>query len=181
MTAVLLRSTGSLSLRSTGDGRTVHGLAVPFGVVAEVSDGYGTYKEEFAPGAFARSIEQRGSKIKLFTQHETRRFPIGRAVHLEERPDGLHAAFYVSATRAGDDALELIRDGVVDAFSIGFAPIHQRRRGDVTVRTEAALREVSLVHSPAYEGALVAGVRSADPNALTVDAARRRLTIARSK
>ncbi len=179
MSPVLLRSTGSLYLRDAGDGRTVHGLAVPYGVTAEVSDGYGTYLEEFAPGAFARSIQQRGSKVKLFTQHETRRFPIGRAVHLEERPDGLHAAFHVSDTRDGNEALELIRDGVVDAFSIGFAPVHQKRRGDVTVRTEAALREVSLVHTPAYEGALVAGVRSAPT--LTADAARRRLAILRSK
>ena len=145
-----------------------------------MSDGYGSYKVECAPGAFARSIEQRGSKVKLFTQHETRRFPIGRAVHLEERPDGLHAAFYVSDTRDGNEALELIRDGVVDAFSIGFAPVRERRRGDVTVRTEAALREVSLVHTPAYEGALVAGVRSSTP-VLTADAARRRLVLLRSK
>lgn len=178
MSAVLLRSTGSLFLRDAGDGRTVHGLAVPYGVTAEVSDGYGTYLEEFAPGAFTRSIAQRGDKVRLFTQHETRRFPIGRATNLVERPEGLHAEFYVSDTRDGNEALELVRDGVVDAFSIGFASVREQQRGKVTVRLEAALREVSLVHSPAYDGALVAGVRSAP--ILTADAARRRLALLRS-
>jgi uncharacterized protein len=44
--------------------------------------------------------------------------------------------------------------------SIGFRGIRERRDGDVRVRTEVALIEVSLVGMPAYEGALVGGVRS---------------------
>lgn len=144
-----------------GSGRTVFGTVVPYGQVAEVSDGYGEpYRERFEFGAFGRSIRERGNKVRLFTGHETRKLPIGRAVELEEQRDGLHAAFEIAATRDGDDALELVRSGTVDAFSIGFRGIRERTEGRVVVRTEAALMEVSLVGLPAYAGAAVAGVRS---------------------
>lgn len=159
MTTILYRSAPELS---TGSGRTVYGLAVPYGVVADVSDPDGrTYRERFDPGAFGRSIRERGDKVRLFDSHNTRRLPIGRAVELREQADGLHVAFEVAATRDGDDTLELVRSGIVDAFSIGFRGIRDRREGDVVVRTEAALMEVSLVGMPAYAGAAVAGVRSA--------------------
>ncbi len=47
---------------------------------------------------------------------------------------------------------------MVDAFSV-FPTIRDRREGDVIVRVEAALLEVSLTGVPAYLGA-VAGVRA---------------------
>ncbi|MDQ1304718.1 MAG: uncharacterized protein QG671_545 [Actinomycetota bacterium] len=145
---------------SPGSGRTVHGIAVPYGVVAEVSDGGKPYPERFAPGAFARSIRERGDKVRLFDSHNTRRLPIGRAAELREESDGLHVAFDIAATRDGDDALELVRSGTVDAFSVGFRGIREHVEDGVTVRTEAALMEVSLVGLPAYAGAEIAGVRS---------------------
>lgn len=178
MTLLLRSTTGPLAVRDTSEGRTIFGIAVPFGVPAEVDDGYGRFTEEFERGAFARSIEQRGSKVKLFASHELRRFPIGRAARLEERPEGLWGEFVVSRTRDGDEALELVRDGAVDSFSVGFSPVKEKRRGSTVVRTEVALREVSLVAFPAYPDALVAGVRSAP--ILTADAARRRLALLRS-
>lgn len=167
-----------LAPASTATGRTVHGLAVPYGVATDVSDdGRTAYRERFAAGAFTRSIRERGDKVKLFGLHDTRRFPIGRATELREDSAGLHAAFELPATAAADEALELVRSGVVDGFSVGFRPIVDRRDGEVTVRVEAALHEVSLVHSPAYSTALVAGVRSAEPPLLLVEVARRRLDL----
>jgi len=163
-------------LRADDNGRTIYGLAVPYGVTATVDDGLGPYRERFAPGAFTRSIRERGSKIRLFTMHESRRLPIGRPVDLTEHRDGLHAAFMVAATRDGDEALELVRSGTVNGFSIGFAPVRERKVEGVVERIEASLREVSLVWQPAYESALVAGVRSA-PASVSVDVARRRLDL----
>ncbi|MET8650748.1 HK97 family phage prohead protease [Nocardia aurea] len=143
-----------------GSGRQVHGVAVPYGQVAEIYEDGFTYQERFEQGAFARSIRERGAKVRLFVSHDTRRLPVGRAVELEERSDGLHVAFEVAQTRDGDDAIELVRSGTVDAFSVGFRGLHHRMDGEVVVRTEAALMEVSLVSFPAYSGASVAGVRS---------------------
>jgi len=174
MADVLYRATPELHLRGDGDGRTVYGVVVPYGIVAEVDDGRGPYREQFEPGAFSRSIGERSAKIRLFINHDSRtRLPIGRATDLQERHDGLHGAFVVSRTAAGDEALTLVRDGVVDAFSVGFRPIRERSDAGIVKRTEAALREVSLVGMPAYAGALVGGIRSAVPHLSPEDAARR--------
>ncbi|WP_205877538.1 HK97 family phage prohead protease [Mycobacterium camsae] len=156
MSAILFRTAGLAS----GTGRTVFGTVVPYGQVAEVSDGGRSYRERFEFGAFSRSISERGGKVKLFTGHDMRRLPVGRAVDLTEHRDGLHAAFEIAATRDGEDALELVRSGTVDSFSVGFRGVREHLDGDVVVRTEAALMEVSLVGLPAYAGASVGGVRS---------------------
>lgn len=143
-----------------GTGRTVYGRVVPYSIAEEVNDGAGFYREMFAPGAFTRSIRERGSKIKLFIGHDRRKLPVGKAVELREEPDGVHAAFDIAETRDGDDALAAVRSGVVDSFSIGLRGIRHRIQDDVTVRTEAVLYEVSLVGIPAFVGAEIAGVRS---------------------
>ncbi|MGV7258236.1 HK97 family phage prohead protease [Mycobacterium kansasii] len=156
MSAILYRT----AQLESGTGRQLYGRAVPYGEVAEIADYAGQYKEKFAYGSFARSIEQRGSKIRLLTGHDHRRLPVGRATELREQPDGLYASFEVAPTQAGDELLTLVRDGYVSAFSIGFTPIAERWEGDVLVRTEASLREVSVVNEPAYAGAAIQGVRS---------------------
>lgn len=168
----ILYRTAPLLRADMPTGRTIHGLAVPYGVETDV----GGYTERFQYGTFAKSIRQRGDKVKLFTGHQHQKLPIGRATDLRETADGLHAAFLVSDTRDGNEALQLVRDGVVDSFSIGFKPITDQRDGNVVVRTEAALMEVSLVGIPAYPGAVVAGVRS-QPQNLSVDIARRRIDL----
>jgi HK97 family phage prohead protease len=146
-----------------GDGRTLFGLAVPYGQVAEVSDGDGrTYKERFEVGSTTRTIRERGDKIRLLIGHDTRRLPIGKATRLEERSEGLYAEFAVSDTNAGNDALTAVRDGLVGGFSVGFRGIRDRWEGDVLVRTEVALNEISLTEYPAYSGAAVVGVRTSN-------------------
>lgn len=161
-----------------GTGRTVVGIAVPYGQVAVVSDGDGrSYREQFEFGACARTIRERGGKVKLLAQHDHRRFPIGKATSLVERSDGLHGEFAIPATAEGDDVLTLIRDGVLDSFSVGFRGIRDRWDGDVRVRTEVALIEVSLVGLPAYPGAEIAGVRSPQPLVIPRSVARARVAL----
>ena len=148
-----------IEIRSDGTGRTVHGIVVPFGQVARVSDGGPAYDEAFQRGAFAKTIAERGDRVKLLSQHQERQNPLGRATLLREDAAGLYGEFHVSATRAGDEALELVRDGALDSFSVGFKRIKHVIRDAVTWRTEVGLRETSLVTFGAYEGALVGGVR----------------------
>lgn len=152
--------TPDLSVRSDGDGRTIEGIVVPFGQVATVSDGGPAYREAFQKGAFARTINGRQDKVKLLAHHNARVNPLGRSVALREDAAGLFGSFKVSKTAAGDEALELARDGAMDSFSVGFGPQQQVKRDGVLWRTEVRLREVSLVTIPAYEGAMVTGVRS---------------------
>lgn len=173
MSTILFRTAGL----SPGTGRTIFGRVVPFGEVAEVSDGGRPYLERFEYGAFSRSISERGAKVKLFTGHDIRRLPVGRAVELSEQRDGLHAAFELADTADGRDALELVKTGVVDSFSVGFRGIRERMDGDVVVRTEAALMEVSLVGLPAYAGAAIAGVRSQPSLVIPYSVAMRRMKL----
>lgn len=149
-----------LEVRSDGTGRTVSGIVVPFDVVARVSDGGPSYDESFRRGAFAKTIRERGDKVKLLSQHDARRNPLGRATELREDSKGLYGEFRVSRTNAGDEALELIRDGALDSFSVGFSPVNHVTENGVTVRTEVRLRETSLVTFPAYEDARIVGVRA---------------------
>ena len=157
-----------LEFRNGGDGRTVGGLVVPYGTPTEIRDRTGSYTEVFRPGAFAKTIAERGSKVKLFIEHshQQNRLPIGRATSLVDTKPGVLGDFYVSRTRDGDEALELIRDGALDAFSVGFEPIQNDWTSDRSAveRVEARLWEVSLVGIPAYEDALVSSVRSDSPD-----------------
>lgn len=150
-----------LEIRSEGDGRTVYGLAVPFDRESTVNDGYGPYQEVFRRGAFAKTVGEFASKVKLLGNHNRQKFPLGKATALREDTAGLVGEFRISNTREGDEALELVRDGVLDSFSVGFAPVKERKTGRTLVeRLEVKLREVSLVAFPAYEGAQVAGIRA---------------------
>lgn len=153
-----------IEVRSDGEGRTVHGIVVPFNKVAKVRDFWGpSYDEAFQKGAFTKTIAERGNRVKLLSQHDSQSNPLGRATLLREDEAGLYGEFRVARTAAGDEALELIREGALDSFSVGFKPIKEETRGDaknpVLWRTEVAMREASLVTFPAYEDALVGGVR----------------------
>ena len=151
---------GDIEVRADSEGRTIAGIVVPYDTVALVSDGGPAYKESFARGAFKRTIQHRGDRVKLLYQHNARE-PIGRAVNLREDAAGLYGEFRVSNVPDGDHALELVRDGVLDSFSVGFTGVKAEKRGGVTVRTEVALREASLVTFPAYEDARITAVREA--------------------
>lgn len=63
----------------------MYGVIVPYGEVTTVRDLDGEFREMFAPGAFRRSIAERGHKVKLLVSHDARtRYPVGRAVELRE-------------------------------------------------------------------------------------------------
>lgn len=152
------------------DGRTVAGIAVPFDVPADITDTQGTYRETFRGGSFARTIEQRGSRVKALAQHDRRRMPLGRASLLREDASGLYVELRISKTGDGDEVLELARDGALDGLSIGFRPVEDRWNAHRTEVERLAVRldEVSLVAFPAYDDARVLAVRHS-PEGLIVD------------
>lgn len=146
------------------DQRIVSGIAVPLNSPTVIHSWEGDFEEVIQRGAFRKTIAERGDRVKFLAHHDARSMPLGRAILLEERAEGLYAEFRVSKTQAGDEALELIRDGAIDALSIGFRVINDRwsiKRDKRTV-TEAALMEVSAVNFPAYDGAKITGTRALD-------------------
>jgi HK97 family phage prohead protease len=153
-----------LEIRKDGDGRTISGIVVPYDVEQRIHHGL---TEVFRRGAFSRVIPN-AHRVKLLVSHDAQALPIGRATLLREEKGGLYGDFRVSKGSRSDDILELVRDGALSEFSIGFQPIKDHRRPDgVVERLAAHLAEVSLVTFGAYgQAAQVASVRtpSATPN-----------------
>ena len=160
----LIRSfTPELEIRSAakgGDGRTIEGIAVPYGRAQRIDS---TLVEQFARGAFNHQLAA-PNRVRFAREHVSLGGTlIGRAVELRDDAAGLWGAWRVSATPAGDETLTLIEDGVLDELSIGFRERQNRRLADGTIeRVKADLVEVSVVLQGAYgRGALVSAVREA--------------------
>jgi len=164
MTEILTREfTSSLVLRDGGDGRTLHGPLLPWGVPARVLDRGRLVVEVFERGALQGTDPAR---VPLTATHprDAGTLPIGVMVELEERTDAAHGAWHVSKTAIGDEVLELARDGVPLGLSVGFAEIPGGSRWSPdrsrVTRTRAALDHVAVVRQAAYAGAEVVGVRA---------------------
>src|SRR5690606_2086691 len=54
---------------ASGDGRTVEAYAAVFNVPTEIRDRDGHYMEVIAPGAFDRTIAERGTRFGVFYNH----------------------------------------------------------------------------------------------------------------
>ena len=141
----------TLEVRAEGDGRTVVGIAVPYDKEQRISP---TMVEVFRKGVF-RDVTRAANRVKLLFQHKTDT-PIGRAIKLEEMDEGLYGEFRISK----NEALELIRDGVLTNLSVGFSPLKDEKRNGITNRIKAHLAEVSLVTFGAYgDAAQIVAVR----------------------
>lgn len=115
-------------------------------------------------GAFAKTIAERAGLIKVLWQHFD---PLGKPEHMEEDTTGLFTRSRISKTTLGDDALQLMADGVVDRMSIGFTI--PRGKADIETDPETGnevrrIREVKLFeYSPvtfaANEAAVITGVK----------------------
>ena len=138
--------------------RTFKGYASTFGNVDEVGD-------IIEAGAFAKSIQERGpegtKQIKILWQHD---MPLGMPTVMLEDSKGLYVEGKISKTRLGDEALELMRDGVVDRMSIGFSIPQGKAYYDEAMGVrkikEVKLFEFSPVTFPANELAVVTGVKN---------------------
>ena len=112
------------------------------------------------PGAFKKTIDGRQDKIKVLWQHNE---PIGKSMRLYEDSIGLFVEGKVSKTRLGDEAIELMRDRVVDQMSIGFSiPAGKSEMSDDGLRIirEVKLFEFSPVTFPMNENAIITSVKS---------------------
>lgn len=163
----IVRFAPDVEIQRGGDGRTVHGILVPWDSPTRVFDQFGPsgqpaeYDEAVARGAFPDAVAE-PRRVKFLGHHARRVNPLGRGGLLRDDAAGLYGEMYVSKTVAGDEVLELVRDGALDSFSVGFLPVRSEDRGGVWTRTLARLNEVSIVTFPAYAGALVGGVRGQD-------------------
>jgi HK97 family phage prohead protease len=134
------------SIECSEERREISGKIVPMGTGEVGNTSLGAYT--FAAG----SIEIADvSKIKLFSQHDMKKPPVGRMIASEVREDGLYATFKLSRSSGGNDALIMAQEGLVTGLSIGAEIIASKpSRDGHTVVSLARLREVSLVTVPAF-------------------------------
>jgi phage head maturation protease len=166
MTDVLIRAfEATLAVRDDGDGRTLEGPLLPWGVEARVLDRGRLVTEVFERGALA---DVDPARVPLTATHprDAGTLPIGVTLSIDERAEAAWGSWRVSRTALGDEVLELARDGVPLGLSVGFMEVAggsrwsaDRRR---VTRTRAALDHIAIVRRAAYVGAEVAAVRGAE-------------------
>lgn len=184
MSELLIQRAMPVDLTPTGDGWTVEGLAVPYGVESVVSDDYGatTYLEAFAPGSFTRDVGKGGRWVNLMMGHkgdEGDRF-LGRCVGLEETEAGLFPAFRLDRSHPQAEAA---RSGELTGWSVS-AHVYRSRKitrlgREVTLREVCGLSHVAATPRPQYAGAGVRVARDhvmidAPPTTPLLDALRSR-------
>jgi uncharacterized protein len=165
MTVEIREVAFGLELRAEGDGRTLVGPLLPYGVEARI----GPYTiETFERGAFTGTEPAR---VPLTATHprDGGTLPIGVTTELRDESDALWGAWHVSDTTLGNEVLALARDGVPLGLSVGFEEVAGGSQWNPTrtrvVRTRAALDHVAIVRRGAYTGARVAAVRAAGASA----------------
>lgn len=139
------------------DARTFEGYAAAYGNTD-------TDNDVIEQGAFAKSIQEAfpAKRIKVLWQHETNQ-PIGLPVEMREDSKGLWVKSRISKTAKGDEALELMRDGVINRLSVGFSiPTGKSQVDAKGIRRiqEGKLFEYSLVTWPANDRAIITGVKT---------------------
>ena len=105
-------------------------------------------------GCCAKSIIEHGpgstspQKILMLAYHDLSR-PIGKFISIEEDEYGLLCKAMISDTKDGNEVIQLIKDGVINQFSIGFRYIWDKVKYDSETDTyfvyEIKLMEVSAV------------------------------------
>ena len=129
-------------------GRIISGTVVEYGDVADL----GAFRETFMPGAFG-DVAQLDTTLNIL--HRQDRL-VGRTggggVVFRDTPGALLMAATMPATRDGDDALELVRSGVLRGLSVEFRAVKDRFVGDLREIGRAVLDGLGLVDRPAYPG-----------------------------
>lgn len=135
--------------------RTISGVAVPYNVEATVSGGE---RVKFLPG----SLPVDGKAPRLLESHDSSRI-VGIVTARQEDENGMRYTARISATKAGDDVIELIKDGALDAVSVGVDPIDaQYDDNGVLVVSKANWRELSIVAEPAFPNATIDSIAAAN-------------------
>lgn len=172
-----------IQVRSGGDGRTVEAYAAVFGQEVPISDNQGQYMERIDPAAFNKTLRDKGTRFGVLYNHgmtifgtpsDSGSMPIGTPVEVRADSRGLFTVTRYNKTPLGEAALEAIKDGSLRAQSFAGSFVRSDKpkprggyRADASgvlptvTRQEINLREYGPTPFPAYDSALITGVRAA--------------------
>jgi len=100
--------------------------------------------------------------------HDYSKPPVGKAIWLKKQQEGLSFKPQFANTDAGKELYQLYKDGVLNAFSVGFVPkeggwIDSAKKGDPKrTYTDVELLEISCVSVPSCPAALVEAYESGE-------------------
>ena len=136
------------------DGRTIFGVAVPYGIpVTGTTREYGDAVETFQRGAFADHIAA-GRRGAVLDRHEGT--VVGVLTELEEADAGLEYTGRLFDSQAARDYAERVNGGMRDV-SLEFVPGKVSKRGRTVTHTGGVrLAAIAGSYVPAYEGASAA-------------------------
>ena len=135
---------------------TISGIAVPYGVDATVSDGTTVRVLEGA-------LPVDGKAPRLFMNHDATS-AIGLVVSRESTSAGMLFTAKISDTVQGNEAMTLMKDGVLDSVSIGITPTSFAYDENGVMEIKAALwTELSVVAVPAFAGAQIIEIAASIP------------------
>lgn len=123
-------------------------------------DNVDSYGDIVLKGAFKRTIDHNGSRVKTLMHHDPTQI-VGKPLVMHEDENGLYTETKVSDTALGRDLLTLIEDGVIDEMSIGYIPVREEvdEKKSVNLVHEVKLIEYSFVTMAANPEARVEGLK----------------------
>ncbi|QGR02109.1 HK97 family phage prohead protease [Ehrlichia ruminantium] len=126
-------------------------------------------KDIILPGAFSSTIKD-FHKVKLLWQHNCTE-PIGNIVNMTEDHIGLHiTANLLLDLQKGKEAYLMLKNGIINALSIGYQAIDYNTDFKTGIRTlkKISLWEISLVTFPANTQSQVTYVKNFQKNSITL-------------
>ena len=147
---------------------TEQGIFEGYASVFDVVDSYGS---QIMRGAFTKTLQERGDKIKVLWNHDDDA-PIGKPLEMREDSHGLFVrAQLTRGVQRAEEALLLMKDGVINTLSIGFSIPRGKESLVDGVRqiNEVKLYEFSPVVFESNESATITGVRANDFDTTVAD------------
>lgn len=110
------------------------------------------------PGAFDASLAA-AHKVRFLRQHDHSKV-LGTVLGLKADSHGLHGQFKISRTPLGEETYQLLKDGALDSFSIGYLPEEaEHKDGGIRELKQLTLLEASVVSLPMNPRALVTAIK----------------------
>lgn len=120
------------------------------------------YSNKNVPDRGFERVEPKGGRFENYQKNPVILFdhgkdpafgsmPVGRAITVEARDDGLYTKAYISNSKTEKISAirDLVEEGILKTFSIGFDPLHDEKDADgIRVITDYELIEQSIVPIP---------------------------------
>jgi hypothetical protein len=127
----------ALEAKALDDDGNITGIAVGYGDADHGGD-------IVARGA----VQLEGRKSLPMLLHHDRTRPVGVWTEFQDQPDGLHVKGRFSTSRAGTEAREDVKGGIITGLSMGFRTLKHRLEGKSRHLLQVGLHEISLVTVP---------------------------------